>query len=482
MFGYTEAAAHWQRAIELCQARSGAADIPETGVPQMYLRAMGALARSGAGIRAGTMAEDAYRQFAGHPDSATAAAVRHRAASFRRVDDPAAGLTLIEEALRLYERTPPTADHAEAWLDYALFLLYAPGSREDAFPALNQALEIAEAAGATALIPRVLASLVADAFRRAQVENGFAFLDRGCARARDDGVALIWLAINEYTAMFWLARFREAGEIALRGLDRARRAGLGSSWWAALLAANAAEALLARGRTAEAAALIDPLTAGPPGRDDWVVHEARAELDMLRGDIPAAAERYQLMDVILAHLGSVDYAREAAQRAAELALWAGRPGDALAEVRRVLGLFETPVLAIFCGRLLAAGMRACADLAERARARRDEPAAGEAAAAGAGLASWVDQLSGAPFTSHSFVATIPAERATWDAEQARLAGPSIPGPGTRSREHGRTWAARTAPGMPGGDRPRRAWMPGSQPRRLPHCGPPRPPPTATHPC
>ena len=33
---------------------------------------------------------------------------------------------------------------------------------------------------------------------------------------------------------------------------------------------------------------------------------------------------------------------------------------------------------------------------------------------------------GAPFTDHPFVATIPAERATWDAERTRLAGASDP--------------------------------------------------------
>ena len=67
-------------------------------------------------------------------------------------------------------------------------------------------------------------------------------------------------------------------------------------------------------------------------------------------------------------------------------------------------------------------MRACADLAEQARARRDAPAAEAAVAAADGLASWVDQMAGAPFTDHPFVATIPAERATWDAERTRLAG------------------------------------------------------------
>jgi DNA-binding CsgD family transcriptional regulator len=35
-------------------------------------------------------------------------------------------------------------------------------------------------------------------------------------------------------------------------------------------------------------------------------------------------------------------------------------------------------------------------------------------------------MGGIPFIDHPYVATIPAERATWDAERSRLAGPSDP--------------------------------------------------------
>jgi DNA-binding CsgD family transcriptional regulator len=174
--------------------------------------------------------------------------------------------------------------------------------------------------------------------------------------------------------------------------------------------------------------LIDPLTTGPPDSDHWVTHATRAEIDLLRGDIGAAVDRWKMIsDFPAIIIKGIDYsAYEAAPRAAEAALWAGRPDDALDEVRRVLPLVKTPDLAIFCGRLLAAGLRACADLAEQAQARRDEPAAKAATAGANGLATWVGQMGGAPFTGHPYVATIPAEHATWDAERTRLAGASDP--------------------------------------------------------
>src|SRR5262249_61242521 len=117
---------------------------------------------------------------------------------------------------------------------------------------------------------------------------------------------------------------------------------------------------------------------------------------------------------------------EAALGTAERARWAGRPDDALQEVQRALALYQSPDLAFACGRLLAAGMRACADLAERARARRGDHAADAAQAAAGNLTAWLDRMGGIPFAGHPLMATIPADRATWDAERTRLAGAGDP--------------------------------------------------------
>ena len=156
VFGYAQAAVHWQRAIELGLAQPDAAAAAGIDVPRLYVQAIDALNHAGDSLR-GLVAEEAYRRFAGHADPATAAVVCHRAAKFRGRTAPATGLPLMEEALRLYEQAPPSSDHAEALLDYAhAFLLYLEERPEASRQATNQALEIAEAAGATALIPRTL--------------------------------------------------------------------------------------------------------------------------------------------------------------------------------------------------------------------------------------------------------------------------------------------------------------------------------------
>ena len=429
VFGFADAAGHWLRAIELCQAVPDAADTAGIGVPQLYVRAIDALENSGESVHAGRVAEEAYSRYGSDPDPATTAVVCQRAAQFRALDSPAAGLPLIKQALGLLAQAPPSAEHAKIWLAYAdAFLRSAQGRTEDRGLALHRALEIAEAAGAATVIPRVLGSLADDALRHGRVEEGWLSCSGGRRSPRRPGTAgrsYIWRSLTATCSLSWPSSTKPPRR-GTRGLEVAGQVGLAGSLGASILAANAAEALVALGRTGEAGALVDPLTPGPPDRDHWVLHDMRAEIDLLRGDTEAAGQRQQLLSVITAHIGFEDTAWETAQRAAELALWAARAGDALAEVQQVLPLFQAPDPAIMCGRLLAAGMWACADLAEQARARRDEPAAEDAVSAADGLVSWVGQMGGAPFTDHPFVATIPAWRATWEAERARLAGASDP--------------------------------------------------------
>jgi DNA-binding CsgD family transcriptional regulator len=429
VFAYAEAAAHWQRAIELSGAAAGAARPADVDLPRLYVRAIDALEMSGDGGRASTVAEEAYRRFAAHPDPATAAVFHMQAAVYQGIRSPDAGLALIEEALRLFGQVPPSADHAEAWYHYSgIFLFQAEGRQDASLTALNRALDVADSAGATALIPLFLSRLALLAFVGGDVAEGFATVQRGrvLAGASGDGAAVLSLAVAESDALLKVGQFEDAAEVARSGLQAARQTGLDAGFRATVLAANVSEALLARGRTAEAAAVIDPLITGLPDRDHRVVHECRAEIDMLRGDIEAAARRQEQIKACIGHIGSIDLARESAEQAAELALWAARPCDALEEAGRVLERHQATDLTIFCGRLLVAGIRACADLAEQARARRDKQAACAALVAAAGLDSCVDQMAGAPFADHPFLAAIPADRATWDAEHTRLAGASDP--------------------------------------------------------
>jgi DNA-binding CsgD family transcriptional regulator/tetratricopeptide (TPR) repeat protein len=428
VFAYADAAAHWQRAIDLCVAEPTVDLGAGIDVPHLYLRAVDALEASGDRRQARAVAEDAYRRFADHPDRATRALVSYRAGFFRGVtlDAPAAGLPLIEEALRLFEGTAPTVERAEAWYWYAHHFLFGSDGRRpgEVLAALDRALDAAEAADAATLRPRILCTRAAQLFDLGEVDEGLRLL----ARARDaleaspDPLAALWLAIIESDGLLKLGRLEEATRVGLRSLDEARRHGLASSYEANIATGNAVEGLLARGRTSEAAALIDPLTTGPL---DWVyvaLHLSRGEIDLLRGEFDAAAQRLSQIELGTA----LGHARELGLQAAEVALWAGRPEQAIERVQTVLERLEGSDEVIFCGWLLAVGMRAHADLAERGRAHRDDDAVRVALAAADGLASWVRRAQDAPFTQHPGVAAIPAAQATWQAERGRAAGESDP--------------------------------------------------------
>jgi DNA-binding CsgD family transcriptional regulator len=445
VFGFAQAAVHWQRAIELVQVLpEDAAQISDAELPRLYLRAIDAASKSGDMQQAGVLAEEAYRRFAGHLDPATAAAIHHRAGSYRSSHAPEAARPLIEESLRLFELSPPSAEHAEALLGYAYFLLNVDGRWQDAHAVKIQAAEIAEAAGATAVLGSILAELASLHFFDCRAEEGFAILQRGrrAAEAAGDGMALLDVDMHESFFMQLSGDFARAEEVALRGLHAARQAGLANSGDAASLAENAAWAIWSQGHTAQAAALIEPLTTAAPRVDDWPLHNARAFIDMLRGDLGAATARQRQINAMTGLWGN-DAARYAAELTAEVALWSGRPGDALAAVRQALTPYENmPDLTEDCGRLLAAGLRACADLAEQARARRDDPAAQGAESAAHELASVAERMEQIPFTDHPFVAAIPAARATWQAEWTRLARTSDP---AAWHEAAKTWESLGCP-------------------------------------
>jgi DNA-binding CsgD family transcriptional regulator/tetratricopeptide (TPR) repeat protein len=425
VFAYADAAAHWQRAIELCEANRGANLGDGLDLPHLYVQAVDALDAAGDLGRAAMVAEQAYRQFADHPDRATAAVIHLRVGHLRAHESPPAGGPLMNEALRLFEGTPPSTEHAQAWLDYAVRVLFHGGGRhrEEVLAALNRAFKTAVAAGAASQISQSLSLLAYQSFLHGEVEEGFRLLAQARTQS-DDGWAKLSLAILESDALLKVGKLEEATQVGLRGFEDAQGFGFGNSGGAAFSLANAVEGLFHRGQTAQAATLIESRTAGTVDRDTWALYESRALLDLVRGEVDAAARGLAEIDVG----ASVEFAREHEQNIAEVALWAGRPEEALRAVRRAIERqAETDWVLILCGWLLALGMRACADLSERSRARRDDEAVRAALAAADDLAAWVRQEGGVPFTEHPWVASIPAARATWNAEYNRATGAANPG-------------------------------------------------------
>jgi ATP/maltotriose-dependent transcriptional regulator MalT len=324
----------------------------------------------------------------------------------------------------LFERLPPSIEQAKAWYSYGQFMFIVEGRGDVRRAAITRALDVAEAAGATGVAASVQMGLAHEACGRGHITEGLALVERArkLAQASGDAETLVEVAGNESEILLKLGRFDQAAEAGLRGVRFARESGRHTGFDAVIAVSNAAEALLAGGRTGEAVALIDPVIDEMADPEHYAVHGLRARIDLLRGNLEAAAARLRQIKIATGGISSIDDAREIAQLTAEVAVWSRRPADGVAEVKDALARYQSTDWTIQCGWLLAVGMRACADLAEQGRARRDQSATQAALSTVGDLDAWVERMGGNPFVDHPYVATIPAERATWEAERSRLSG------------------------------------------------------------
>ncbi|WP_432877408.1 helix-turn-helix transcriptional regulator [Kribbella sp. CA-245084] len=426
MFAYDEVATHKLRAIELCRQVPEQARPPGLEMPGLYVQVVDALKANGDGVRAGEVAEEAYRLFSDHSDRAVAAVIHHRAADYRSIDSAETGLELVEEALRLFDGSPPSTDHAAALFLHSN-LLRSAGHQVRGRRSLRRALEVAEAAGSP-LVSRLLSVLAHDHFVHAELEQGFELLERAwlLIDADTDAESVEWLANIECDVLLKTQKLEEASRVALRHLDAIRRGGRADSFGACLLAGNAAEALIGVGRIVDAAALLEPRTSGSPTQDRWILDLERAHLDMLRGGVQAAERRIQQIRALPIG-GSVEFNRDIAQYAAELELWRKRPAEAVREVETALEYHDGTDEVQLCGSLLVLGLRACADLAEAARAGRDDGGVQLALAVARRIESWRDRQTADPLGDSAFFRAGSAERALWNAECKRLTSMSQPG-------------------------------------------------------
>jgi DNA-binding CsgD family transcriptional regulator/tetratricopeptide (TPR) repeat protein len=426
VFAFAEAAALWRRAIALAEQLPAAAAALGLDLAQLHLAAVDALGAAGRAAEAATLVEQAYTRFGAWPDHCTSAVIRLRAAYYRTLRSPAAARPLFEEALRLFEQAPACAEHAEALWLYAL-TYRAEGRGQVALPHLEQALQVAQAAGALAPQMRALCEIAHVKFLRGELNDGFAALRRARLPAADidDVEPQMWVAAFETDALLKLGRLAQAQHVALDGVQQARSAGRGATFNASILLGQATQAMLELGHTDDAARLLDPLTRGTPQVDNWPLYIGRAEVDLRRGLIDQAT---QLLDAVgnLPLSGHLEWDREIAQRITELALWRRAPDEALDTVHQALTRLQGTDQELFAGELLVLGARAAADHAERSRARDDQPGQHRARAATDQLTATLERMNRHPLTDHPFLARIPADRASWSAELGRAAGTSDP--------------------------------------------------------
>jgi DNA-binding CsgD family transcriptional regulator/tetratricopeptide (TPR) repeat protein len=276
-----------------------------------------------------------------------------------------AGLAAVQRAVDLVHEDAPSPESAFALGTLAGVMMVA-GRRAESLPVAEQALTLARSVGSPAAVVRAVTVIGIDLAYLGHGAEGVARLREAVRLAEEvgDHLGLERAYVNFTDVLTMLGRARESAELAQAGLEATRGHGI----YSPLLVANRLEALLAIGDWDEADRLSASALRAVNASFPYVLHMLRAELDAGRGDFESARDH---LETGLATLredrrqGLYDICR------AELALWGHRWADADRAASDSLALAasgETAQLRVwFC----AKGLRAVAELAGLARARRE---------------------------------------------------------------------------------------------------------------
>jgi DNA-binding CsgD family transcriptional regulator/tetratricopeptide (TPR) repeat protein len=365
-FGLAEAHAHLKRALTLWPAVPDAAEL--TGIDLAELCAWtGELAGL---VGASTDAVELTRraiELVDVQDARRAGLLHVQLAEylFDIGSNNVAALAALERAVELVPADPPSPERAYALGSLAGGLMVA-WRRAESLPIAEQALVLAQDVGAREAEVRALTVLGGDLAYLGRSEEGLAHFRQALQLADEIGDRLgLERAYGNFTdALTMLGRARESAQVAEAGLAAIRPYGIESN----LLVSNLIEALLTIGDWDEAerlsAAALRRITSSLPY---WLL-TLRADVEVGRGDFDAARAHLEAASATLREdrvLGVYD------GYLADLALWERRWTDADAAVQDGLAQARHREAAQIRVVLCAKGLRAHAELAALARARRD---------------------------------------------------------------------------------------------------------------
>jgi DNA-binding CsgD family transcriptional regulator/tetratricopeptide (TPR) repeat protein len=368
VFGLAVAHAHLERALALWPAVPDAAELAGLELADLCAWTGELAGLVGAAPRAVELAQRAIELVGAHDP--------HRAALLHvglgeyllEIGSKEGLLAAFERAVELVPAEPPSPERAYALGSLAGGLM-VDWRHAESLPIAEQALALARRIGAREAEVRALTVLGGDLAYLGRGEEGLAHLRQARQLAEEigDRIGLERAYANGTDALTMLGRPRESVRLAQSGLEVMRRYGIES----ALLVSNQIEALLAIGDWDDAerlsAAAQRRITSSVPY---WLLI-IRADVEIGRGDFDAARAYLEAASATLPEdrmLGLYDGYR------ADLALWERRWTDADAAIQEGLAQAKHREAAQIRVQLCAKGLRAQAELAALARARRDADA------------------------------------------------------------------------------------------------------------
>jgi DNA-binding CsgD family transcriptional regulator/tetratricopeptide (TPR) repeat protein len=413
VFGLAEAYAHLERALALWASVPDAAELAQLDLAEACTWAGELAGRTGAALRALELNRRAI-ELVGENDPRRAALMHVRLAEYLiETGRSDAALAALERAVELVPAEPPSPERAYALGSLAGGLMLA-WRHAESLPLAEQALALARAVGAREAEVRALTVLGVDLPCLRRTEEGVAHFREALQLAEEIGdlIGLARAYSNFSSTLTMLGRLRESVQLGQAGLEAMQRYGIENI----ILVTNQIEALVAIGEWDEAERLSGAALLGPTSSFRHGLLVMRGELEIGLGEFDAA--RAHLED---AGAAAVFEFREGPYdaRLADLALWERRWTDAEAAVDAGLGRARRRAAAQVRVQLCAQGLRAQAELAALARARRESDA----------LRRWLDRardLIGIARGAAAEAAAITPSAAGWlalaEAEHARARG------------------------------------------------------------
>jgi DNA-binding CsgD family transcriptional regulator/tetratricopeptide (TPR) repeat protein len=370
VFGLAEAHAHLERALALWDGVPDAAELASMDLAQLCASAGKLASHVGAAPRAVELARRAI-ELVGAEDPHRAALLHVSLGEYlHETGKTYPGIAALERAVEIAPAEPPSPERAYALGSLAggLMLAWRHG---ESLPIATQALALARDVGAGEAEVRALTVLGSDYAFAGRVDESLAHFRQALQLAEKigDHLGLDHAYVNATDVLHMVGRSRESAQLGRAGLDVIRRYGIDS----AVLVANTIEALLAIGEWDEADTLSADALRGMTASFPYMLFMLRADLEVGRGDFEAARAHLEAALATLREdrgLGIYDVFL------AELALWERRWTDADQAVRDGLERASAPDAAQLHVWFCAKGLRAQAELAALARARRDADAAG----------------------------------------------------------------------------------------------------------
>jgi DNA-binding CsgD family transcriptional regulator/tetratricopeptide (TPR) repeat protein len=375
VFGLAEAYAHLERALALWPAVPDASELVGLDLAELCTWTAELADQTGAATRAVELGRRAI-ELVGAEDLHRAALLHVRLGEYLDAtgsDD--ALLAAFERAVELVPAEPPSPERAFS-LGSLAGALMVDWRNAESLPIAEEALALARRVGAREAEVRALTVIGGDLAYLGRPEEGLVHFRQALQLAEEigDRIGLERAYVNCTDALTMLGRLRESVGLGHTGLEAMRRYGIES----ALLVSNQVEALLAIGDWDEAERLSAAALRGITSSFRYLLLIFRGAVEIGRGEFDAARAHLEGSSAAL-HEDRVHGLYRA--HLADLALWERRWTDADAAVHLGLARTRQHEVAQMRVQLCAQGLRAHAELAALARARRNRDA----------LQGWLDR-------------------------------------------------------------------------------------------